>query len=104
MTTVLTHAARVLGLFVTPQGDVSRLGVDVIARALALPRTAAIEALDQLADADLINLERDIVQPTPSGVRLGHALASSRSEVEHRELTTFRPYWSYLPEEVDLRR
>jgi hypothetical protein len=103
MTSVLSHAARVLGSIVDEAGESRDTTISVVAELLALPLEQARTVAQRVSDAGLIEIADDHIRPTLRGVAMGAALAMARNRVRVRvNRLSGGPFWTYLPQEVSL--
>jgi DNA-binding IclR family transcriptional regulator len=104
VTALLTYAVRVLRPLVSEAGEVRSASVPDAMRALGLtePRTRSV--LDDLQEAGFLTLEEDGIQPTVAGIALGVQVATSLQQTRRHELAPRKPFWTYIPEEVNLDR
>jgi DNA-binding IclR family transcriptional regulator len=104
MTSLLTDAVRLLRPLVDETGDVRRISVPDCARLLGLTEQQAVRVIEDLQEAGFLVLVRGRIQPTVAGIALGMEVATSVRQIHEREQSARSPFWTYVPEEVNLER
>jgi DNA-binding IclR family transcriptional regulator len=102
MTSLLTQAARLLEPLVDEDGEPRTSSIREAARLLGLTESRAARVIESLRDVGFINLEQDRIVPTVAGSALGVELSTALRQIHKSELTMRRPFWTYIPEEVNL--
>jgi Mn-dependent DtxR family transcriptional regulator len=85
-------------------GDTRVASTDEAAAVLGLTRARASEVLRDLEAAGFIRVSQRRVRATAAGVSLGVEVATSRKRIHELAVSPRGPYWTYIPEEVNLKR
>ena len=103
MTALLIFAVRLLRPLVEHSGEMRSVSISDAGRILGLSSLRTNEVIGELEMAGFVIFENGQVSPTVAGLELGHQIARSARQTQDLELSPRGPYWTYFPEEVDLR-
>jgi DNA-binding IclR family transcriptional regulator len=102
MTSLLTQAARLLEPLVDEDGEPRTSSIREAARLMGLTEARAARVIESLHEVGFVNLEQDRVVPTVAGLALGLEVSTALRQIHVNELSMRRPFWTYIPEEVNL--
>jgi DNA-binding IclR family transcriptional regulator len=102
MTSLLTQAAQVLEPLVDETGEVRTGSIREATRLMGLPEAHAKRVIERLQQAGFVKLEQGRIVPTVAGIALGVEVSTSLRQIRESELSLRRPFWTYIPEEVNI--